>query len=178
MDASNQERKVKPSHDGDFRKIIEGLSLKFIRLRALKDESMENVAQDCGLTRGTVFKTEHPGETEDLSLATVWAIAKHFGFSLSQMFAEIEKIQSTHLEGCSTLSPSARIDSHDELAFQLVDEVTALQFRADLAEAACLNTKSEQQLEILTKHSSRLRLKRYQLLMRKKVETNPSETSV
>lgn len=153
----------KPSHDPHFRKILVGLSERLAYLRAAKNESMEKVAQACGITRGTVFKTEHPQEDEDLSLATVWSIARHHGLSLEAIFQGLEDRPKD--DAAELLGKAKAIDRIDELAFSLVDEMKSLQIRADVAEEACLNATSDKQLENLSKHSAKLRQKRYQLIL-------------
>lgn len=157
---------TKPSHDIRFRTIMQKLASRFARLRSNRGDSMEKVARACGITRGTVFKTENPGDHEDLSLATVWSIARHHGLALEDIFKGLEPKASTSLDDLIPASP--HLDKVDELALSLVSEAAALQFRADLAEAACLVAKDEEQLELLSKHSSKLRLKRYQLLIKQR----------
>lgn len=173
---TNTEKIVtKPSHEPRFRAIINKLANRFARLRSQKGESMEKVARACGLTRGTIFKTENPGENEDLSLATVWSIARHHGLSLEDMFKGIDSKSSTSLEELVPSTP--HLEKLDEVALSLVSEISLLQFRADLAEAACLAAQNEEQLEQLSRHSSKLRLKRYQMLIRQREHQKEAERS-
>lgn len=156
----------KPSHEPRFRLLINKLAHRLAKLRANKNDSMEKVARACGITRGTVFKTENPGENEDLSMATVWSIAHHHGMTVDELLRGLDGKGASSLDDLMPGSP--HLEKIDELALSLVPEASLLQFRADLAEAACLAAQNEEQLELLSKHSSRLRLKRYQLLIRQR----------
>lgn len=156
----------KPAHEPRFRLLINKLAHRLARLRANRSDSMEKVARACGITRGTIFKTENPGENEDLSLATVWAIAHYHGLSVDELLRGMDGKAVSSLDEVMPGSP--HLEKIDELALSLVSEASLLQFRADLAEAACLVAQNEEQLDQLSKHSSKLRLKRYQLLIRQR----------
>lgn len=156
----------KPAHEPRFRLLINKLAHRFAKLRANRNDSMEKVARACGITRGTIFKTENPGENEDLSLATVWSIAHYHGMSVDELLRNLDGKAASSIDDLMPGSP--HLEKIDELALSLVPEASLLQFRADLAEAACLAAQNEEQLELLSKHSSRLRLRRYQLLIRQR----------
>ena len=60
------------------------------------------------------------------------------------------------------------LEPWDFLALNLLPETKSLQVRAELAEEACLMAKDIQQMESLSKHSSRLRQRRYRLLLKQR----------
>lgn len=126
---------------------------------------MEELANACGVTRGTIHKIEHPSRAEDISLATLFAMTLHFGISLEDLFREIEKHEPFRTSDAAEQNRWFQQD--DYLALALLPEHHALQVRANLAEQACLHTTDQSQLETLAKHSAKLRQRRYALVSKK-----------
>lgn len=128
---------------------------------------MEELASECGVTRGTIHKIEHHEANEDISLATIWTIANHFHVDIENLLGGINKIIKNET-GDPFADSSHWLEAEDMLAFSLLSELAVLQARADLAEQACLIAKDEKQLEQLAQHSAKLRQKRYSLLLKQR----------
>jgi transcriptional regulator with XRE-family HTH domain len=156
---------LKPSHDSTFFHLAEKLALRIQSLRRTRGDTMEQLAVSCGVTRGTVHKIEHPSAGEDVSLATLSAMSKHFGVTLAQLFQEIEQLNAQPAE--NDADQSRWFQHEDYLAITLLPEHQALQMRADLSEQACLHSSEPQQLETLAKHAAKLRKRRFTLVLQK-----------
>jgi transcriptional regulator with XRE-family HTH domain len=155
----------KPSHNEDFYHLAQKVALRVQSLRRTHGDTMEQLAVACGVTRGTVHKIEHPNTGEDVSLATLFAMTKHFGITLDQLFQEIEQLKMQPTEDDS--QQSRWFQHEDYLAITLLPEHQALQIRADLSEQACLQCTEPLQLEALAKHASKLRKRRFSLTLQK-----------
>jgi transcriptional regulator with XRE-family HTH domain len=157
----NSKQTAKPSHDLKFHAFSNELASRVQALRKSNGDTMEELALACGVTRGTIHKIEHPSPQEDLSLATLFAIAGRYNTALSDLLQGIEKAPQRQTDDEST---SRWFENDDYLALSMLNEVLALQVRADLAEQACLHVHDEHVLEILAKHSAKLRKLRYSIL--------------
>jgi transcriptional regulator with XRE-family HTH domain len=154
---------TKPSHDPKFHAFSDELASRVQALRKSNGDTMEELALACGVTRGTIHKIEHPSPQEDLSLATLFAIARRYDTAVSDLLLGIEKAPQRQNDDEST---SRWFENEDYLALSVLNEVLALQVRADLSEQACLHVHDEHVLEVLAKHSAKLRKLRYSILKR------------
>lgn len=154
---------TKPSHDPKFFEFAQNIATRVQALRKSHGDTMEMLAIACGVTRGTIHKIEHPAPQEDIPLATLFSIAKKYNMSMSDVFYGIEKSPTpvTRNEGDLV---SRWFENEDFLGLSVLNEVQALEVRADLAEQACLHAHEEQVLEVLAKHSAKLRKQRYAIL--------------
>lgn len=157
----------KASYNPKYVNYLKALATRIVSLRRGTGETMEGLAQACHVTRGTIHKVEHPQENEDITLGTVWAMARHFGMTLEELLNGLD--ERAERGNLSAVDSAAReLSEEDYMAFARVTEETSLQIRADLAEQACLVATDETELELLAQHSARLRQRRYSLLLKKR----------
>jgi transcriptional regulator with XRE-family HTH domain len=163
MAKTTNKQTIKPSHDPKFFEFAQNVATRIQALRKSNGDTMETLATACGVTRGTIHKLEHPAPQEDMPLATLFSIAKRYNMSMSDLLFGIEKSPTPTVRNEDEIVPRW-FDNEDFLALSVLNEVLALHIRADLAEQACLYAHEEHVLEVLAKHSAKLRKQRYSIL--------------